>query len=152
MRLFAVILLSVFIGIFCLSADTAPQYSPLLPVKMGMMHGYIDRTGHLDIYPQYLDAYAFHEGLAYVKKAKAWGMINQDGKLVIPFRVWKIETHLNEGYVPLKLYGAYRFYDVKGDSLPGTYQWAGNFTEGLAPVQFQGKDSLQYFIDKTGKK
>ena len=105
--------------------------------KTGQGWGYIDKTGKVVIPFEYSGVGAFSEGMACVSYdadySGKFGVINTDGKLVIP------AIYDNEPY-----------YDVHGDFffLPG-------FSEGLLRVSrlIDAKNSIYDagYIDKTGE-
>jgi hypothetical protein len=55
----------------------------LAPVKLGDKFGYVDRTGRIAISPQFLAAYPFSEGLAWVDLGDRMGAIDRSGKVVL---------------------------------------------------------------------
>ena len=54
----------------------------LAVVKVGRLHGYIDKRGKTVIEPQFSFARAFHRGLAYVGQGRSSGYIGPDGRYV----------------------------------------------------------------------
>lgn len=55
----------------------------LAAVKIGKKWGFVDKTGVIQIQPQYDDARSFSNGLAAVKVNNKWGFIDQQGQMVI---------------------------------------------------------------------
>lgn len=89
----------------------------LAAVKAGGVWGFADRSGNLQIAPQYEDARSFRMGLAAVKKEGAWGFINEKNELVIECLFqdakcfsdgWKAPVKMSDGwtYITLVVKGA----------------------------------------------
>lgn len=107
----------------------------LFVIEKNEKYGYIDRTGHIIIEPQFEEAHLFHEGLAYVQilgnngKLKEY-YINQIGKIVINQEFELCKSCFSEGLALIVI------RDYKG-SYNDEYGWVYNDKYG--------------FIDKTGK-
>jgi hypothetical protein len=119
--------------------------------------GYIDKTGAWVIEPQFDSAFDFSEGLALVgnrtgfdgDRYMKFGCIDTTGSLVIPMQYYAAPVfheglavvHEGEGY------SHQYFMDKTGATVLGPYEWAYDFSEGLAYVEEGGKRG---FIDKNG--
>jgi hypothetical protein len=115
------------------TATASKPVEALAIVVLGGRQGYIDTAGHYVINPQFYLVYDFHEGLAAVDpELITKGIItNKDGSLES-----KIEYKF--GYI-----------DKTGEFVINPqFEFAGSFSEGLAPVQLGG---VWGYIDKTGK-
>lgn len=78
-------------------------------------YGYIDKKGNVVIEPQFIDAYAFDEGIALVKlENKLYGFIDEEGQLVIE-PIYAFAKPFREGLAPVKLNhdGKIQFIDQK---------------------------------------
>lgn len=134
----------------------------LTPNQVNGKWGYADNSGKIVIKPQFAGARGFSDGLALVWTeglaltdpadhafAKT-GYIDRTGRWVIHSR-WDyyFSYDFSEGLVPfLKQFGKWGYMDTTGKIVirPG-FDWAGNFSGGVAPALFEGKHS---HIDKTG--
>lgn len=76
-----------------------------------------------------------------------YGLYDRDGKQLLAPTLKKI-TDINEGIIGGVAEKKWNFYTLQGEKLPGEYDEARAFQEGLAPVKVQGKWG---FADKTGK-
>jgi len=132
----------------------------LAAVSKDGKYGYIDKTGETVISFEYESASDFSEGLAQVIKNGEYGMIDKNGKIVVPFSelppptpppVWKPPTGSNF-FGPISD-GLQWFTDFENFKIgyrdetekivvPAIYDDAGDFHEGLAVVQKDGKYSI----------
>ena len=88
------------------------------------------------------------DDLGIVRLNGKWGMINTEGKVVIPLK-YDCVDYFSEGLAYVKLNGKYGFVDTTGKVvIPLKYDSVGKFDEGLASVFLNGKRG---FVDKTGK-
>jgi hypothetical protein len=125
--------------------------------------GYEDGSGNLVIKPQFSRADRFSDGLALVWTDGAplfdpivtsfvkMGYIDAGGHWVIHSR-WEYYffDDFSEGVVPFrKQFGEWGYINTAGKVvIRPQFNWAGNFTGGIAPVLASGRCS---HIDKTGK-
>jgi hypothetical protein len=119
--------------------------------------GYIDTSGAMVIEPQFDNAGGFSEGLAAVGNKTGMdgelymelGYINTSGVLVIPIER-NTASSFSEGLAMFTVmdvgYPSY-FLDKTGATVLGPFDFALNFSEGLAYVQWGDRCG---FIDKTG--
>ncbi|MCD7924503.1 MAG: WG repeat-containing protein [Bacteroides sp.] len=119
--------------------------------------GFIDTKGNFVINPMYSQATTFSEGLAWVvKKEGAPTAINRNGEEQFTIKEAEMAYNYSEGLARYRIsnsYGQtfYGFVDRKGSIvIPATeYTDAGDFKEGLAPVQnFNGDYG---YINKDGE-
>src|SRR5258706_10157677 len=75
-NLFLAILTSAF-------AQTSPY--KLIPYRIGTLWGYSDVKGNIVIPTRYQEAYPFYHGVAALKSDNHMSIINEDGRLIIPF-------------------------------------------------------------------
>ncbi|MEE9437825.1 MAG: WG repeat-containing protein, partial [Saprospiraceae bacterium] len=122
--------------------------SGLSLVNKGDLYGYINKSGKIAIDMQYQSAKSFIEKWAIVTKDQKSGIIDTDGKEVIPIiyeKIWlpesnKIRVKLNKKYYYLNLDGSKS--NIKG------YNKATNFFGNYAIVN----NGAQYMLlDKNGK-
>lgn len=118
--------------------------------------GYIDRSGAMVIDPQFDVAWTFSEGLAVVGnktgldgwKYMEFGYIDTSGDLVIPMER-NSASSFSESlavFFAEDFYPAY-FIDTEGATVLGPYDFALDFSEGLAYVEWGDRCG---YIDKTG--
>jgi hypothetical protein len=91
----------------------------------------------------------FSHGLAAVSKNRKWGFVDEQGRLAVPLKFDIVEPFNDEatlvylgGYdrEQRKMVGHYRAIDRKGRLITERkFDSAYNFSEGLAPVQIDGK-------------
>jgi hypothetical protein len=97
----------------------------LFPVLKDGKWGYVNKMGEIVIQPQFDDAWDFSEGLAYVRIGQKCGMTS--ARCGVIDQTGKMVIDLQQ------------------------VDFAGRFSEGLAPVQTGGSNPRRGFIDKTGK-
>jgi hypothetical protein len=126
------------------SITTVYFFEGFLTVKKDGKYGYIDRTGQEITSTIYDYAYNFSGGIALVKKDGKFGYINKMGKEITPIiynhnNRWS-STNSYEGLILVRKDGKYGFINKAGkEVIPTIYEDAGYFSEGLAPVQINGK-------------
>jgi len=109
---------------------------------------------------RYSEVHAFSEGLAVVVMVDAnwnrqYGAIDKTGKEIVPVGKYLSVSDFSEGMAAVAKQGEgygrlYGFVDKTGQEVvPCTYEFAGDFSEGLALVR--NVDGQCGFIDKTGK-
>lgn len=119
-------------------------------VKQGAMYGYLSLTGQ-EIQPVYEEVRYFYGGLAPVKQKGKWGVINTDGKFVVPPTYKDVGPSYNDGLLAVKdNKNHWGFINGAGDVvIPLTYKEVSPaFSEGYAAVENDQK--LWGFIDKEG--
>ena len=88
------------------------------------------------------------DDLGIVRLNGKWGVINTEGKEVVPLKYDDVE-YFHEGLAAVKLNGKWGFVDKEGkEVIPLKYDSVGSFHEGLAGVLLNGQGGL---VDKTGK-
>ena len=152
------------------SEGLAPVSSPLQRVfvdkkrRKQRLWGYLDIKGHWVMKPKYDMALPFSEGLAAVLVEDKWGYIDKNGDFVIPpkFKV-SPSAYNNRGMLATPSMcseGRAIIWDNKTQLcgyintsgewvIQPTYETAGNFSSGLAPVR-RGGESYYGYIDKSG--
>ena len=140
----------------------------LFRVRVGGKFGYIDKTGHVKIQPQFDNAGRFSEGLAAALvgdplKGK-WGYIDQTGRFAVNPRFFKAddfsnglavvntieESHISPNVYINKLGNVVMTAgQFKKDSRASHHVYlGGDFAEGLAVIVEDGKSG---YIDAEGK-
>ncbi len=122
------------------------------------LYGYVDKTGTLVVPCQYLNAYAFSEGLAAVYNSNTGrGYIDKTGKVVIPCQYTDAGDFV-DGWALVRTYFDFSnpdpfFINSSGKKVFSCdYRILSPFSDGLAPVYVKSEDEYSYgFIDKTGK-
>jgi WG containing repeat len=128
--------------------------------------GFLNRSGGWAISPRFQWASGFSEGLACVRITGKFGFIDQTGKMVIAPQ-FTSPGSFSEGVAAVRsggkvlnpnesirfnsLGGRFVYIDKTGRKkikLAGDIEQAGDFVDGLAPVELKGDWG---FIDKTGK-
>lgn len=119
-------------------------------VKRGSAYGYLSRDGE-EIAPVYQEARYFHGSLAAVKEKGKWGVIDYQGKYVVPPTYKDVKAGYGNGLMAVKgnrnLWG---YINGAGEeAIPLIYKDVSpTFSEGLAAVQNENK--LWGFIDEKG--
>lgn len=116
--------------------------------------GYVNKNNEIKIPFKYSDVTSFKNGFAAVRAAGSWGLINSDGKEIVP---------LNYTYFDLPKEGLIGACMVSGSSdkcgfintknkvmIPFKYRGVEGFTNGLAQVIDENK--IPFFINKKGEK
>lgn len=90
----------------------------------------------------------FKDGFAVVEKGEKWGVINTEGKEVVPC-VYDLVGSFNEELAVVCKNDKWGFVNTKGElAIPCTYDFAFDFSEGLVTVRKNGKYG---FINKKGE-
>ncbi len=143
--------------------NTKQEHSDdLTPIQVNGKWGYVDNSGKIVIKPQFSRASEFSDGLALVWTGGAalfdpvvtsfvkMGYIDRTGRWVIHSR-WEYYFFydFSEGLVPFrKQSGKWGYMNTTGKIvIRPRFDWAGNFSGGIAPALLDGKCS---HIDKTG--
>lgn len=131
--------------------DAAGDFSEgLARVQVNNKWGYIDIKGNTVIEPAYQLCYEFIGGYAQAQSKGKWGMIDKKGKWIIQPTYQDI-TQMGEGLLAVqqKMGGYFKFIDINGmTAFKDSFERAGFFTDGLAPVRKEGKWG---FINKKGE-
>lgn len=142
-----------------LQFDQAESFSEgLAAASIGGKWGYIDHDGKWAIKPQYRLVGNFKEGVAYAKsQPHEKYLIDRRGDKLIETgeQILDIKNAIGEGLVPVKIRsqsqpkGKWGYANFTGKiEIPGRYENAGAFSEGLAAVW---QDAKIGFIDHGGK-
>jgi hypothetical protein len=134
--------------------------------------GYIDTTGNVVIEPKFPWAEEFHEGLAHAQVSGSqlgydgrWGFIDKTGAIVVAGNYAEMlggksniggdddEGAFHEGLALVLKHYKYGFIDKNGkEVIPLKFDYAGPFSEGLAPAAMKSGDVTHWgYIDHTGK-
>lgn len=118
-------------------------------VKKDGKYGYVSREGAL-IDPIYDQAHYFSEGYAPVKDRK-WGVIDEEGRLVIPHEYDDAGPHVSDGLLAVKRDNLWGFIDMTGaEVIPIAYREVHpTFDEHLTAVK--NEDNLWGFVSSTGE-
>lgn len=133
-KLILIFCLALSFPVFAQKADMS-----LVPYRQGDLWGYASADRTIVLKPEYAEAGLFYEGLAAVKKADKFGFINMEGKVVIPFRYFKV--------TPFR----YGFFAAKGNA-----KTADGDLHQEKSVLFAGasltKDGYEICIDTKGQR
>lgn len=113
--------------------------------------GFIDRTGNLVIPMIYEQVGRFSEGRATVCKNKRWGVIDNNGNVIVPFKYINSFSLgiCSNGLMSFLSNGKYGYLDKSGKvRISAVYDSAGQFVDGFAVVS---KNGFYGMIDTTGK-
>jgi WG containing repeat len=129
--------------------------------------GFVDKSFHWIILPQYKRAGEFSDGLAYVRSGLKWGFIDKSGHEVIPPKydmTWafsdgfgRVRIDVPTGEKAMTVEGPhpvyrelYGFVDREGrEVIRPQFAWATDFQEDRALVKPEGS-ALESVIDKRG--
>ncbi len=131
--------------------DFSEGLAPVDPAGPPYRFGYIDTSGDMVIEPQFASAGQFSEGMAEVGDRDQgdggkWGAIDTSGALVIPMQ-YDTPPIFSESLAAVWSADDWYFIDKMGTTVLGPFESAGNFSEGLAYVDWgDGRG----FIDKDG--
>jgi hypothetical protein len=138
--------------------DQAGSFSgPTAVVRLGDRYGLIDRTGKLvkEMKPNAVLGDTIESLTQFTPDGEKWGFVDSHGKIVIaPRFVLPPEEgveppRFSEGRAAVYVQGKYGFIDRRGKRvIAATFDEAGSFSEGLAPV---ASGYRRVLIDKTGK-
>jgi formylglycine-generating enzyme required for sulfatase activity/serine/threonine protein kinase len=110
---------------------------------------FMDRKGDPVLSADWDQLWAFHEGLAAVKKNGLYGFIDRSGSAVIPPKLLLFIRGFHEGLLCVQDGDKWGFRDRSGRLvIPATWEMVEMFKEGLASVQQDGKWG---YIDHRGK-
>jgi len=142
----------------------------LAPVKVGDKWGYINPAGEFVIKPQFDEANCFSEGIAVIRvygkllpkeealhnfrgqyKARDYGFINKDGRIIIP-PAFDVAGDFSNGLAPVcngdSKHRKCGYIDSGGNvAIEFKFDFAESFSEGLAPVKIGAKFG---YIDTSG--
>ena len=124
------------------------------PIQFGSdgASGYLTPSG-IKIQPQFKRAGRFSSGVAVACTQEGCGLINTDGKFTTP--LWEpgkvnLANVYSEGLGSFTRGGKQGYADLSGEIvIPPTFEYAGDFTSGVARVRLNGKE---FFINRKGEK
>jgi hypothetical protein len=119
-------------------------------VAVGNQCGFIDKTGHYVINPQYEDVGDFLGGVAAAKSEGKWGYIDTSGKFKVqPIFDALSQSSFADGLAAARMGERIGYIDRHGKfAIPPTFEEAGDFSEGLAQVRLGRKWG---YINDSGK-
>lgn len=92
----------------------------------------------------------FYNNIACVSLNEKWGMINNEGEVVISFKYDNEFKFYGKDKARVMLNGKYGWIDTKGNEvIPMIYDWASNFLDGKAEVELNGES---FYIDEKGNR
>jgi hypothetical protein len=103
--------------------------------------GFIDQHGRYAIEPVYDWAQPFSEGIALVRVAGKYGYITKDGEYLVEPQYDHAEWY-SEGYASVSKGDDWYYLNKSGEIAFGPFGSAGDFTEGIARVWYEGGDAL----------
>jgi len=119
-------------------------------VQLSEGYAFVDNTGQQVAGPYKL-ASSFEHGLASVEVSNngGFGAITPDGQLIIPANTSDKVIRFSDDLAAIEAAGKWGYVNKIGTiEIAPSYDWAGDFHEGVAPVKKAGYYS---YIDKTGK-
>lgn len=109
---------------------------------------FIDTMGKLVFPPIFENVQPFSDGFAFVRRYERWGMINKQGREVLPYLYEYIVIN-NDGYFFAgDAYGVALFDYSMAPLTDFVYNWVGGMSEGLIMVERKGRRG---FIDRRGR-
>ena len=119
------------------------------PVKFDGKWGVIDKQGKVLVPFKYDEIKPCRENAMAACADGKWGFIRPSGEPLIDFQYQRVHP-FSEGLASVSRDGqSYIYIDAQGkQAVPGEYQWAGSFHDGIATVKKSGAYGA---IDKTGK-
>lgn len=127
--------------------DKAYSEGLLVVVKDGK-YGFLSRTNHLAIKPQFDEALAFSGGLAAVRAGGKWGYIDHMGKMVVA-PSYDYASYFTNGFAAVRRDKKYGFIDKTGKvAIPLEFDRVTYFHGGLAGVS---KGKKVGAINRNGK-
>jgi len=154
LRVYIPLTVIVAMGIICFGNGTGMAQSgckSLLDVQIGRQWGYIDQEGGLVIPPQFDFAEDFDNGIALVEKDGTWGIIDERGNWVnraLPSSERMPWLQGSEQRILIRAQGKAHFIAIDGRPIPGVFDDAVGFSEGLASIKLGNKWG---FINREGK-
>jgi len=117
--------------------------------KENNKYGYKDENGNVIILPQLDNAGGFQHGLANVSMSNKIALIDQTGRIVIPFGTYDIINSFREGMARVSKSKKFGFINTTGkEKIPCLYDEADFFRNGLSSVRKFDKEGI---IDTSGK-
>jgi hypothetical protein len=132
--------------------DSALEFTKgLAPVKAGRKWGFVDTTGRYFIKPRFdgVEGLCFYHGLAWVKVAHSWIVIDKAGSCVYRASPRDIMAPFGSEPVYERIGDKYGYRDTTGTLIIAPqFDLAEPFFWGLAPVKVNAEWG---YIDKTGR-
>ena len=142
--------MALLLGLSLALGQTAFAADHVAVVEKNGKQGVIDQGGKEILplaYKKILVGDPKEDPVILVQQKGRYGLYDRDGKQLLAPTLKKI-TDINEGIIGGVAEKKWNFYTLQGEKLPGEYDEARAFQEGLAAVKLQGKWG---FADKTGK-
>jgi len=138
---------------------------PLFTVLSNGKEGCINRSGSIVIEPRFEEIRCSADPLVAFREDSKWGFVNQKGEVILEAQFASIALVgygplFSEGLTVVCMNGKCGYIDFSGSyAIDPIFDYAENFSDGLALVQYGAKDFLGYryrspnsmFIGKTGK-
>lgn len=127
--------------------------SPLIPgfvaFRQNGLWGWMDYAGKVAVVPQFDQIGWMYDGRMRVEKGKKFGIVDINGREVIPIKYESIEDRFYNGYIRAILNKKYGYLDSTGAVvIPFEYEEVRNFEKPIAGAQ---KGKFYGFIDRQGK-
>ncbi len=103
--------------------------------------GFIDRLGQFAVPPIFDWGQPFSEGLAQIQVNGKYGYISKDGKVVIGPE-YEMAGNFSEGVANVANGNVWHFVDASGQIVFGPFEFAEEFSEGVARIWHDGGDAL----------
>ncbi len=111
--------------------------------------GWMDYNGRVQMKPQYNEINWPHNGYTQVKKGKLYGIIETNGREIIPAKYQQLGLQFYNGYLMAASREKWGFIDSTGATvIPFLYDDTRNFEQAITGVK---KGSAYGFINRSGK-
>ncbi|MBL7747305.1 MAG: WG repeat-containing protein, partial [Chitinophagaceae bacterium] len=130
-------------------ALSSPQIPGFVAFRQNGLWGWMDYTGKVAVVPQFDQIGWMYDGRMRVEKGKKFGIVDINGREVIPIKYEGIEDRFYNGYIRAILNKKYGYLDSTGAVvIPFEYEEVRNFEKPIAGAQ---KGKFYGFIDRNGK-
>lgn len=145
-------------------SSTATNSRDLFNIKLNGKYGCIDKEGKIAIEPKFDDIQCSEDELIPIEINEKWGFVNQSGEIILEPQFYLSPTgyskYFSEGLAVVCMNRKCGYIDSSGNYvIEPKFDYAENFSDGLAIVQIGAYDFLGYrlrfpktvFINKQGE-
>lgn len=120
-----------------------------MPFEVNSKFGLREKNGKIFIPAIYDRPFLFSEGVATVSVGNKFGLINEEGKFVLPLTEMTFMGRKRNGLIPIIKNDLFGFIDERGiEKIKPSFRFADEFSEGLCVVM---NDQGKYgYIDNKG--
>ena len=126
-------------------------YDGMAIIQKGDKYGFINKTGQIQITPQFMDVRNFYLGVAPAQSFEEnnkWGLIDRNGKWILMPQFDRIENFSNNGLAPIENDKKYGFIETNGKiKINPRFDQTLGFSQDLSACK---KNGTWGYIDKTG--